>query len=280
VAVLAAISFDNLVSASTVSGWDIALAVISLVVFWVFARLAGRAVHRLVGRLDGISDDLRSLAVRVARYFFLLLGVGVALSILGAPIEPLLTAAVIVAVVAVLAVRGIADNFAAGVVIQTRRPIHVGDQVESLGFVGTVEELSSRAVVIRTEDGRTVHLPNSKVLDNPIVNHSTAGCRRSEVEVRLRGGPPAAELEPDLLDAARTVAGVAADPAPGVLLVGVDPDRATLRVRFWHEPTASAVADVAGDVVTALSTLLRDRSLDAAVVTPAPAPPSAPAAPL
>ena len=278
--VVAAVSLDKLVSASTVSGWDIALAAIVLVVFWVFARLAGRAVRTLVGRLEGVSDDLRSLAVRVARYFFLLLGVGVALSILGAPIEPLLTAAVIVAVVAVLAVRGIADNFAAGVVIQTRRPIHVGDEVESLGFVGTVEELSSRAVVIRTEDGRTVHLPNSKVLDSPIVNRSTAGHRRSEVEVRVRSVPARR----------RARAGTSSTrpgPSPGWSPTRRPPSdwsastptgrRAGPLLARTHAVTAGA--GVAAVVATEPQ-LLRDRALEATVVAPVPAAPAAPSAPL
>jgi hypothetical protein len=43
---VAAVSLDNLVSASTVSGWDLALAVIVLVAFWVVARLAARTVRR------------------------------------------------------------------------------------------------------------------------------------------------------------------------------------------------------------------------------------------
>jgi small conductance mechanosensitive channel len=181
------ISIDDITN-STVSALDVVLAVIVLVVSWVLARIANRAVLRVTGRLGGISDDLGSLAARVTRYFFLLLGIGVALSILGAAIQPLLTAAVIVAVVAALAVRGVADNFAAGVVIQTRQPFHLCDEIDALGFVGVVRELNGRSVVIETYDGRAVHLPNAKVLDSPIVNHTTVGARRSEVEVRA--APP------------------------------------------------------------------------------------------
>ena len=276
----AAISLDDLVSAPTVSGWDLALAGIVLVASWIIARLAGRAVVKLVSRLEGISDDLRSLAGRVTKYFFLLLGIGVALSILGAPIEPLLTAAVIVAVVVVLALRGIADNFAAGVVIQTRRPIHLGDEVECLGYVGTVGELTSRAVVVLTGDGRTVHLPNAKVLDNPIVNHSTAGRRRAEVEVRVRGRSSVADLEPHLLDAALVVPGVLPDPPPSTRLASVEGDRTILHLRFWHSPGGDAGAGVAGSVVAAVGALLHDRGLDAVVVAPVPAAPSTPSASL
>ena len=101
-------------------------------------------------------------------------------------IQPLITVAIVFGVILALALRGIADNFASGIVLQTRRPIHIGDEVESLGYVGNVLDMDSRAVVIETFDGRTVHLPNSEVLGDPLINHSTKGARRSEVEVRVR----------------------------------------------------------------------------------------------
>lgn len=75
------------------------------------------------------------------------LGVGIALSLLGAPIQPLIAAAIVIAVVLGLALRGIAENFAAGILLQTRRPIHVGDEIESLGHSGNVVEMNSRAGV-------------------------------------------------------------------------------------------------------------------------------------
>jgi len=76
----------------------------------------------------------------MAKYFVLVLGIGIAISILGAPIQPVLAAAIIVAVVIVLALRGVADNFAAGVVLQSRKPIRVGDFVASLRALVEVDK--------------------------------------------------------------------------------------------------------------------------------------------
>ena len=83
--------------------------------------------------------------------------------------------------VLVLALRGIADNFAASVVLQARHPIALGDEIESGDFVGVVTELNGRSVVIRTVDGRTVHVPNGEILQERLVNNSTHGARRSEI---------------------------------------------------------------------------------------------------
>src|SRR4051794_39712346 len=178
----------DLVSSSDIRSWDLALAGVSLVATWIFGRLAQRATLTVLGRWDGISEDLRQLAARLVKYAVWLLGFGIALTFLGAPIQPLLAAAVILAVVAVLALRGIADNFAAGVLIQTRRPVQLGDEIEVLGHAGVITEMNGRSVVIETADGRTVHIPNAKMLDNPLVNASAHALRRSDVEVR----PPVA----------------------------------------------------------------------------------------
>ena len=72
----------------------------------------------------------------MAKYSCWLLGAGIALTFLGVEIQPLLAAALIVAVVAILAIRGVTDNFAAGVVIQSRRPVHIGDEIEVLDQTG------------------------------------------------------------------------------------------------------------------------------------------------
>jgi small-conductance mechanosensitive channel len=250
--VLVAFAFPaDLLSGSTVSGWDVALAVIVLLVSWLVAHLAKRGVRHLAARLEGVSDNMKSVVGRIAWWAALLLGVGIALSILGAPINPLLTAAVIVSVVAILALRGVADNFAAGVVIQTRGPFHVGDEIDSLGHVGVVRELNSRSVVIETDDGRTVHLPNAKVLESPIVNHSAAGARRSQVEVRVGRSTSTAELLTTITEAAAAVEGVLADPSPGASVVSADATLVTAQIRFWHRPpdTSTVVTAVVAAVL-------------------------------
>lgn len=271
-------SVEDFLTDTSITGWDAILAVVVLLAAWLAARIARRAVIRVAGHLEGVSDDLRQLAGRIARYFVLLLGVGVALSILGAPIQPLLTAALLVGVVLVMALRGVADNFAAGVVIQTRRPIHLGDLIEGLDHVGTVQELNSRSVVIETADGRTVHLPNRQLLDDPIINHSTVGTRRSEVEVRASGPGPPDDVVEAIRAATAGTAGVLDSPACDVLLTAVEPQRVTARVRFWHAPLTSAA--VSSAVIEAVTDSLRTQPIRVTAMTPPPPPPLSPPAPL
>jgi small-conductance mechanosensitive channel len=249
-----------------------ALALVVLLLAWILSRVARKATARLLSRLEGITPEMQGLISRTAGYLVIFLGVGIALSLLGAPIQPLLAAAIVIGVVLALAMRGIAENFAAGIILQTRRPIHVGDEIESLGYSGNVVEMNSRAVVVETFDGRLVHLPNSEVLREPLLNHTDHGARRSEVEVRVR----ARDFEEIRAWVAGTVAsapGVMSDPAPAVYLTGSDPVRVTALVHFWHDPDNGY--SVRSAVVDALANARAENEM-ATIVTPQPAPPLAP----
>ena len=260
----------------TLTAWDIILALLILIVAWIVSRAAGRAVRSITGRLEGIPPEIAVLSARIVRYFVIVLGIGMALTALGADMQPVLAATLVVGVAAALSLRGIAENFAAGVVLQTSRPIEAGDVVDIKGYTGTVREMNGRAVVIETFDGAVVHLPNSDTLDNPIVNRSATAGRRSSVEVRTdRARVPAGDMIAIVHESTASVDGVIAEPAVATSLTGIDETSITALVSFWHEPSASTA--VSSNVVTAIADALagRDPSVSVTVLPlPAPTPPA------
>ena len=126
---------------------------------------------------------------------------------------------------------GTAENFAAGIVLQTRGSIKVGDEIAALGFTGIVEELNGRSVVVRTIDGRILHLPNAKVIEEPLANHSTLGARRSELSIECTSS---ADIETaiEAITRATQAEGVLADPAPWVVVISMGGDGTSLVLRF------------------------------------------------
>jgi small-conductance mechanosensitive channel len=258
------------VTTTSVTITDVVLAAVVLLVSWILARLARRGVLKLLGNVAGITEDLRQLAARVTFYFLLLLGVGVALTFLGAEIQPVITAAIILGVVVALSLRGIAENFAAGVLIQTRRPIEIGDDIDVLDQSGIVREINGRSVIVEAWDHRQVHIPNRTVLDNPFVNHTARGTRRSEVEVRLAITDSIDQAIAALVETVLAAPGVVATPPPVVLFRSVDPARAVVVVRFAHGPNDAVT--VTSAVVRAIADAERSRGRDATVTAPPPVP--------
>ena len=267
----------------SIEWWNVLLALIAVLAGWLAARFARKGVLAVLHRVKGVSESLALITSRIVGYAVLLLGVGVGLAMLGANVQPLLAMVIIVAIVLALVLRGVADNFAAGVLIQTRRPIEVGDEVVVEGLDGTLEgtvrELNSRSVVVATHDGRTVHVPNLRVMQSPIINASAHGAVRSEVQVRLeRAGRAVDELTRLLVDAAHGVDGVHTRESARVLVTALSEQRMTARLQFWHGPRAAPA--ITSEVVRAVSAVLEGAGLAGTVTSESPDAPLTPPDPV
>jgi small conductance mechanosensitive channel len=268
------------VLAGSVQWWQIVLGLLSVVVGWVLSRLAKRGILALAARARGISAATALLAARIVQYGIVLVGVGIGLAFVGANVQPLLAVVLVLAVVFALVLRGVAENFAAGVLIQTRQPVRLGDEivVDAPGgaVTGTVTELNGRSVVLVTRDGRTIHVPNAKLISETVVNHSRHGGRRSSIAVRVERPP---DIDPDGI--LREIAGIVAT-APGVhtreppdaIATAISPARVSAEVRFWHHPL-HAVAVTAGTVVV-LASALEERGWHVTVSSETAPPPLIP----
>ena len=204
--------------ATPITWWAALLAVLSVVAGWIASRFAKRGVTAFLSRVPGVSPAAVRFAGRFAQYTLLLLGIGVALAFLGANVQPLIAAVVIALVIVVLVLRGVADNFAASVIIQSRKPVVIGEEITVEGpdgeaLSGIIVELNSRAVVFETFDGRTAHVPNGKMLAETFTNNSRRGIRRSEAQVRVElPGTAVEDLVIALTEAAASVEGSSPTP--------------------------------------------------------------------
>lgn len=276
---LGLLAVDAPIDVSSIEPTQVITALVVVLVGWLASRYTRRAVTKLLVRVPGTTEPIRNTIGHIAGYLVLFLGFGIALSMLGAAIQPLLAVAIIVGVVLFLALRGIADNVAAGVLLQTRRPVAIGDEISVSGFEGTIIEMNSRAVVIDTNDGRQVHVPNADLLGSPLANHSEHGARRTDIEVRARVGPAdAASALDDVLDAARHANGVRSDPPSVVFATGIESGRLTMLLRVWHETTESKAA--VSSVIMALGELATRTGVEITAISPPVDAPLTPPSPI
>ena len=253
-----------------VNGWTLVWAVLVLIGTVLVARYGARVTRRLGTRVPNLTDDVLLQIVRFVRYAVYALGAGVILSLLGAPIQPLLIAVLIALGAVILVGRGVADNFGAGLVIQVRHPLRTGDLIECDGHQGHVLDLNSRSVLIQTYDGAQVHLPNNLVMNSSLLNLTASGTARSKLEVRVAvDGPDAAgQLVPLVLDTVRDVPGVLTEPPPACPMTAATPTEVVLRLLLWHDPESAL--DVCSRVTAALSTALGDAGIRYAISWPPP----------
>lgn len=132
-------------------------------------------------------------------------------------------------------------------------------------------------MVIRTFDGRIVHLPSNELLDSPIVNNSTSGARRSEVEVRAATGVGSTAIVATIRAAVVVAEGVLPEPAPAITVRAIENERLTALVQFWHLPHAGLTTT--GTVVEAIGAAVANDGTAVTVITPPPVAPLTPPAP-
>ncbi len=266
--------------ATPITWWAALAAVLSVVAGWVASHYAKRGVTGFLTRVPNMSPAAIRFIGRFVQYTLLLLGIGVGLAFLGANVQPLIAVVVIVLVIVVLVLRGVADNFAASVIIQSRKPVVAGDEITVEGpdgkaLTGIIVELNSRAVVFETFDGRTAHVPNSKLLAETFTNNSRRGARRSEVQVRVEStGLSVDDIVNDVTDAAASVEGVHEPASVNVLVVAVSPERFTGRVQFWH--ASQDGLGVTSRVVRALAARFAERGWEGTVTSDPGMPPPIP----
>ncbi|MFB8190166.1 mechanosensitive ion channel family protein [Microbacterium sp. NPDC055988] len=265
------------------SAWQIVLAIVSVLIGWLLSRFARKGVLKLAARTPGISDSVSQLAARFTQYALLLVGIGVGLAFLGANVQPLLAMTAIAVVVLILVLRGVADNFAAGVLIQSRQSVKIGEEIGIEGpdgvIRGTVQELNGRSVILTTVDGLTVHVPNAALLTGVLVNDSRHGARRSDVDIRIARS---AELDLDdvitaITAAAGDVDGVHAREHPNVRIAAISPERWALTLQIWHHPLHGSA--VISGTVRGVAEALETAGVRAVVVSEQGPPPLVPPEP-
>ncbi|MFC4137449.1 MULTISPECIES: mechanosensitive ion channel family protein [unclassified Microbacterium] len=235
--------------------WQLLVAVIIVILGWVAAHFVHKGTAALLGRVPNMPEGYVQPVARGAEYLVIAFGIGLALAILGANIQPVLAVVILVGVVIVLVLRGTADNFASSVMIQSRRTVEVGDIVQvdtpDGAMTGTVTELNARAIILVTADGATVHVPNSKLLSDSVVNLSSHGKGRGQVQVRMerRDDDTVEALLARLTGVTGTASPSVSDPVATVQ--AVSPERVIATVRFWHPPADGVPAT--SDVVRALA---------------------------
>lgn len=163
---------------------NIAVALAVLVAAWIVSIVVGKAMSRIMGR---VSDQhaLNDLVRKLARFTVMAGGFLIALAVLQLEdaAATFLAGAGIVGIALGFAFQDLTANFIAGVVMAIKRPINLGELVETNDQLGVVQRIELRSTWLETLDGKIIMIPNRKVFEGTVTNLSRSGKRR--VEVRL-----------------------------------------------------------------------------------------------
>lgn len=144
---------------------------VTLLVFWILARVCAAATRSIVNRAGSKLTDLqKSFIVSILYRSIFILGLIVAISALGINIGPLLALIGAAGFVVGFALQGTLSNFASGIMILLYRPFDVGDVITVSGESGIVETMNLMCTNLRSFDNKLTVIPNNSVWGNTITN--------------------------------------------------------------------------------------------------------------
>ncbi|QLL29851.1 mechanosensitive ion channel [Thermosynechococcus sichuanensis E542] len=220
----------------------LSLAVISIS-RWVSEWLKSRILMQL--RVDRGSQET---ITRVVSYSLSFIGFIIVLQTAGIDLSSLTVLAGVLGIGFGFGLQTLASNFISGLAILLEHPIKVGDFIEVDGLLGTVEKISIRATIIRTNDSQYVIVPNNRFIEKNVVNWSYGSPdSRIHIPVSVAYGSDTVLVTEALLSAARQDPRVLLTPPPSVWFRGFGENAYLFELLVWinrpqdSEPIKSAL---------------------------------------
>ncbi|MFT6692085.1 MAG: small-conductance mechanosensitive channel [Colwellia sp.] len=130
--------------------------------------------------------------------------------------------------------QNIINNFISGWILMWERPIRIGDFLEIEDSKGLVEEINTRSTRIKRVDGVHLLIPNSKLLENTVVNWTLVDqFVRCSVKVGVAYGSPAKKVAGLIMQATTEQAEALTEPKPLVTFDEFGDNALMFEVTFW-----------------------------------------------
>ncbi len=214
-------------------GLDILGALILLVVGWILAGWARRALRRALLRLPRADATVSSVLSNLVRYMILVLVIIAVLAQFGVQTASILAVLGTAGLAVGLALQGTLSNIAAGLMLLFLRPFKVGDYIDAEGIAGTVEEIGLFNTEFTTHDGIYRAVPNSQIWSRSILNYSRLPTRRLDLAVGVDYGDDLERALGALRDLLAGDARVLRDPEPQVMVSELADSSVNLNLRCW-----------------------------------------------
>jgi small-conductance mechanosensitive channel len=214
-------------------------------------RRAARMASAVSGPLSPVATTRLRLVRRLIDAFIIGLGLLLALSQFDGITRVatgLLASSAVLGIIVGFAARQTLANAIAGILLAITQPIRIGDLVTFEDDTGTVEDVRLTYTYLRSDDGKRVIIPNERLAQNTIENHTIID-PRVRVSVSVWVQPDA-----DTTRALRVLRGDEID----VQIAEIDKDGVRLEIGTWARTYQERGAVAAGLRAHSLETLRRE----------------------
>jgi len=226
------------VKENDISLGNIIVGLILLILGMGLTRYLSRQIVLLIPRRFRNDLSVKKSLETIFRYLLVVFVFLFALSVVGIPLTAFTVIGGALAIGVGLGSQNLVNNFLSGLVLMMERPLKIGDIVEIENRRGTVEHIGGRSTRIKTFENYRIVIPNSKLLENSVVNWSLVdNYLRREVIVGVAYGSPVKKGHDLIIQAVTDNKNIEKDPKPFVLFTDFGDSALIFRALFWVQLT-------------------------------------------
>lgn len=252
-----------------VSVTSLVMGLLVLVLALILSRSISALLERRIADRSYLDPGLRYTIARLANYFFITVGVLVALK--AAFNLDLTSIAVLFTALSVgigFGLQFIAADIASGFILLFERPVRVGDRVTIGEDEGDVQSINLRTTIVKTNDGIAIIVPNSKLVSQRVINWSYGDLRtRISIPIGVAHKSNVELVTKALLEAAEGVENVLSDPAPSVQFLRFGDLTLDFGLLVWSNRPRWHL-QIKSDINYRIEKLFRERGIEIAIRNP------------
>jgi small-conductance mechanosensitive channel len=215
----------------------LAITASMLLALWLASSLEIRIMEA-----TALDINQRVILSKISRTILILVGVLIALPMVGVDITLLSVFGGALGVGLGLGLQKIASNYISGFIILLDRSLHIGDVVSVDNRKGEVTALTTRYVVLKSDDGTESLIPNDTFITSTVVSQTYSNRRiRLILPFRVSYTSPVELALNIMLDAAKKRPQILADPEPVVFLKEFVDSGINLELIIWVEDPEGGV---------------------------------------
>jgi small-conductance mechanosensitive channel len=248
---------------------DVGITISHLVVavIAVLLSLAGSKIVRMTLRKKVFPKmhcdrGLEYALLRFVHYFILVIGIYIGLKTINIPLGAIVGLFAVIGVGIGFGLQNLTSNFISGVILLLERPVKVGDRLEVNNVWGDVQRINLRTTVIMTPDNIAIIVPNSKLLENEVVNYSYGDPKiRLNIPVGIAYGSDCEKATEILVRVAEENPHVLDDPKPHTWFREFGDSSLNFTLLCWI-PDAIDKYDIISEVNHAIDKAFRENNIE------------------
>ncbi len=217
-------AFNHIITAATI-----------LVVGISLALIIRNRCHKWIKL--GVDVSVESFIINAIFTLIITIIVITALAKLGVPTASLLTLLGAASLAISLSLKDFLGNVAAGFIIIFLRPFKTDDFIDVGGNLGTVTNVNLFVTQLKTPTNEAIFIPNSKIIQDRIINKSHYPIRRLDITISVSYGSDLAKAKEVAAQVLKDCSYVLADPLFTIGLDDLADSSVNIVLKVWVERT-------------------------------------------